>query len=428
MAPQAQRLLVALALLLTLAASMGAPTIAAQGGGTGEGVISFEDGVDGRAIGTTISGARFSTSSGAAWLYGDTRTGKYNAPYPNSCPAVGGQCAYVVNGTHFAWAGEAPGTARVDFTQGAASFFKALFSTGETLTVEALSATGDRLASQTVSPNLRTGRLSAVNLRAEGIAAVVVHGAENRWLMDDLQSDALGALAPSDPEARSRTAAHVTVVQRLTGPAAVTPGSALTLTVVAANRGDGGAKNAVISVPLDPARVSVAGASFSRPGGWVSRLVTDTLELQTGPLGPGAAITATLSLLVLPTAPAGGAIGGALSFSWSDGAGGGAGRSNALLAGVGEALPTPGLAAEPAPVSGTARTFSATVFAPGEPVSLWYNTPDGRAVAVGTVAADAEGQLSTTFDPAGLPAGAYTMVAHGHWTELTVTAPFSVPA
>lgn len=59
-----------------------------------------------------------------------------------------------------------------------------------------------------------------------------------------------------------------------------------------------------------------------------------------------------------------------------------------------------------------------TGFIGGEPVSLWYNTPDGRAVASGQVIADLAGAISSTLAPSDVAPGAYSLVAHGTWSAM----------
>src|SRR5690349_14582901 len=68
--------------------------------------LTFEAGQDGAPIARTIPGLRFSLPGGGSWLYGDARSGKYDAPYP--------QGALAVDGNGFAWTGERAGEGRID--------------------------------------------------------------------------------------------------------------------------------------------------------------------------------------------------------------------------------------------------------------------------------------------------------------------------
>jgi hypothetical protein len=81
------------------------------------------------------------------------------------------------------------------------------------------------------------------------------------------------------------------------------------------------------------------------------------------------------------------------------------------------------------PVAGSAgstHAFSSRLFAPREPVSLWYHTPDGRNVPVALNRADADGRVTINFATTDLAAGNYNMVAYGHWTKFTATGRFEV--
>lgn len=190
------------------------------------------------------------------------------------------------------------------------------------------------------------------------------------------------------------------------------------VTVVVSNHGRGIAKNAVLNLTFDPAQVQIAGAGFSRPAGWVSKALTNTLELQTGPLsGNGDTITATLRFNALASQAGSTGFGERLTFAWSDNARGGTGRSNRS-----DATP-PALKIAAA---GDVLTFSSGVFVPFEPVTVWYSAPDGKTVAVATVTADAEGAVMVELNTRGLAKGNYTMVAQGAWSRITAATPFVV--
>lgn len=387
--------------------------------------IDFEGGADGAVIGAAIPGVQFSNSSGFDWTYGDARTGNYNAPYPADCPSFGGQCAYAVSGNFFAWMGEAAGVGRIDFIDASTTYFSAGFSTADTLTVGAYSAAGTLLASQTVAPNLRTGRLDRATLTAPAgstIAYVLISGGSNRWLMDDLTTDATVNVTPD----KTRSAL-VTVVQRPSPSISAAPGGVVTIVIEVANRGRGRAINATITLATDPALVAVLDARFSRSGAWVSSLTPQAIVIQTGALASSTdLVTITLRLRVLPGAPAGAAIGARASFTWRDGVSGGSGRSNlpALVVGAAD-QDSPTL-----PLTVTADavglSYSSAIFAPLEPVGVWYNTPDGKAVPVATLRADLNGQVSGFLRTAGLAPGSYSLVVSGEWSLLTSVGTFEV--
>jgi hypothetical protein len=420
-----------LALLLALLGAAAPAGTAHAADATG--FLTFETGSDSATI--ELPGISFANDAGDSWRYGDVRTRRYNAPFPQGCadrPAniATPVCQYAVGENMFAWTGVTGGSGRFDFTEGDASFVAFDLAAGARANVVAYSAADRPIAAASVLPDRDDGNRGAVQLDApagERIAYVVISGATNFWLLDNLATD-----APGVPDQRSRaepSRAVVTVVQRAALPAAALPGGAITLTITAMNRGPGAARQTVISMPLDPARVRVLDASFSASGAWVSRLDADRLELQTGPLaGNGGVVTATLRLAILDTAPAGGAIGQQLSFRWADNSSGGRGRSNTLDLAVGATATADAalfITPEAAP-PGSERAVSSPSFAPDEPVSVWYNTPDGRAVELGRFAADGAGALAITIDDDGARPGAYSLVAYGHWTEFTAVTTFTV--
>lgn len=231
-------------------------------------------------------------------------------------------------------------------------------------------------------------------------------------------------------ETRSAIPAQITAVLRPEPNSTVTVGGTLTITVIIKNRGKGGAKNTVLTLPIDR-RLTAIDARFSRGGAWVSALTATQMVIRIESLPSDDSVTATLRFRVEPSAAIGDALALQMSTQWADAAGGGAGQSNMSTLAVGAAdrsEPVYPLQAEVS-ASQTAPSirFSTTIFAPGEPVGLWYNTPSGRAVTVGTVKADINGAITVSFSTSGLSPGAYSMVAYGHWTEFTAVAPFAVP-
>jgi hypothetical protein len=125
----------------------------------------------------------------------------------------------------------------------------------------------------------------------------------------------------------------------------------------------------------------------------------------------------------------GAAVGQRLRYRWNDDRNGGQGRSNLPVLVVGQNdlnQPFYPLAVEISKIANNEYDFESNVFAPREPVALWYNTPDGRAVTVGRRTADEEGMMRSQFTSAGLTPGYYSMVAYGIWSGLTAAAPFQV--
>lgn len=395
---------------------------------------SFDGQPDGAIIGDRLPGVRLG-SDGRPWRFADVRTGRYNAPYPADCPAFSGPCAYAVEGTGFAWLGPGGGNGTISFTSGpepvAATAFSAAFSTSGTLTVIALAPDGSAIETLQIAPNIRTGRLEQVSFEAEAIAAVRIEGAANGWVMDNLEVTA--PVSPLDSNVIVAPLVHpakVTVIQRVAAPPLLAPGGELTLTVVATNHGRGQAQNTWITLPLERGQVRLLEATFSRPGAWVSRIDNGAVELQSGTLhGRGDAITATLRLVIEPQARDDYAFGERLHYNWLDKVSGGDGRSNRIELVVGQPAPpaVAALATDLQAQSTTRRSFSADVFAPGEPVALWYHTPDGQVVAHGRMVADSEGAIRTELRTDRLNPGLYRLVAQGVWSGQIAAAELVVP-
>jgi hypothetical protein len=225
--------------------------------------------------------------------------------------------------------------------------------------------------------------------------------------------------------------ADVRVIQRASPNTTSARNGIVTYTIVASNNGRANSSNTFITLPFDPATVQVVDAVFSRPGAWVSRVSPNSLEIQTGRLeSRGDVITATVRLRTLSAAADGAQLGQRLSYFALDDDNGVLRYSNTTALTAGEAdrhrdIVDLMVAPEAGPV-GTKFTFSSTLFAPGEPVTLWYNTPDNTVKAWKTAVANDEGVLSVVFDTARLPAGFYSMVARGNFTEIVSIVPFEV--
>lgn len=231
--------------------------------------------------------------------------------------------------------------------------------------------------------------------------------------------------------ARPINPALVTVAQRSTPARSIAPGTPFTLTLTAINHGRGMAQQAEIRVPFDPTRVQVLEAQFSRPTAWVRRHEAAELVIETGTLGGrGDKITATIHMVVAADAPDGTLFTTRPTVRWRDAAGGGASTSNRLPLSVGvettaDSTLVLAVAPERAP-AGSSHTFSATLFLPNEAVALWYDTPEGRTVALGRAGAAPDGTLVYTLKTANFAPGHYTLVAEGVWSEVSAIGTFTV--
>jgi hypothetical protein len=241
----------------------------------------------------------------------------------------------------------------------------------------------------------------------------------------------LGPNTPPTPQPQTaHDAAQISVVLRPSPQRAVGRGGLITYTIVANNHGLGSAKNALIHMPFDPAQLTVVDAQFSRKGAWVRAVLPNAVEIETGPLGSrGDVVTATIRLATLPDIPDDARISEQLDYSWRDAAGGGSGRSNRAVLTIGSTSDQslyPLVVAPTAAPAGSRHSFSSSIFAPGEVVTLWFNTPAGQAVAAGTAIANADGEIHQELITTGFTPGYYSMVAYGQATAFTAVGPFQV--
>jgi len=102
----------------------------------------------------------------------------------------------------------------------------------------------------------------------------------------------------------------------------------LQYTVIATNHGKGAAHKVRIHVPFNPKAVQLLDASFSRNGMWVSKILSNTVDLEIGRVGSqNDVITATLRFqpLLADIDPGD----QRLTYTWSeDDGGGGSGQAN----------------------------------------------------------------------------------------------------
>lgn len=427
----------ALLVVFLVASLLPAAPLSAQSTTT---LIDFETGVDREPIRSSIPGLRFSNSKGNDWLYGDVRTGNYNAPYPNNCPDFDGQCAYNVSGNFFAWMGQASGDGKIDFTAGDATRFEADFSTAEELKIEAYDQDGAKFVSVTVDPNIRTGNFGHVRIEAPSgkqISSIVIKGSQNRWLMDNLLTDASASDdPPSEPEAPSKPdkkkhshSASVKVYQRVTPNRVAARNGIVHYHFASVNPGRGDAKRIVVRMNINVVHLHIIDADFGSAGGWISKIGDDYIEFEFGrqPHG-GDTLTANIRFRVSPDAPNGTQLGGRVTYRWYDDNGGGSGQSNDLSIVVGDQEQHSDQEQMEVERDGEGRIFTCTQFIPREPVVFWYNTPDGKVVQLESIEADDQGKLVLIFKTKGkgLHKGRHSMVGRGHWSGIIVIGEFVI--
>jgi len=237
----------------------------------------------------------------------------------------------------------------------------------------------------------------------------------------------------------------VTVVQRPTPNTTVSRGSLVTYDVEVRTNRSNGVGNVFVQLHYNPGVAQLMGAEFiqlelntlkeSKAGdAWVSQRNDGigSLTFQTGRVSNDKAIIGKISFYVKMDAPDGASVMERLSFEWVDEHGNrelGLGNQPILTVGNTdvhqEHYP---ITVEPmtAP-TGSKRVFmTEPIYAPGEPVAIWYNHPNGVIIDVGAMAADYNGRVRFELDSWNMGNGTYSMVTQGNWTHFTSVSVFHV--
>lgn len=167
----------------------------------------------------------------------------------------------------------------------------------------------------------------------------------------------------------------------------------------------------------DPGRIRV---ELSQPGPWVRSLDGGILDLAIGELGPGAVLTATISIAApgqrpLPATRA--------SLSWSDGAGATVRSNRVRTSGAAELTVAPERVAR-----GQSARVSLDGLSSRDRVSLWLASPDGRSVVRAGGLADPQGSITLPLPTGDLASGEYTVVAQGACGQTPVVGRLVVAA
>jgi hypothetical protein len=388
------------------------------------GYLTFENGSDGSIIAETIPGIEFTTDDGGGWFYGDVSTRRYNAPYPEDCSdrprdIATDVCQYRVTDNYFAWVGFTGGVGRFRFTDGLATFVDMEIATGEDLIVVAFDANNEPLVATVVRPNTERETTGLVQLTAPArtsIAYVEITGSGFFWLLDNIATDAPGV--PDQRIAERFRSAQIVVAIKPEPNMSVVAGGIVTYTIVTHNIGFDRANETIMNLPIRGGNLRVLDASFSNRRAWISHHDGVRLEIRTGPLQSGTAVTTTLRLQVNATLSPGTQLGRRISFSWDDRARDGQGVSNLPILSVGTTTINTPYYALASNSDSEQRSFSSPIFIPREPVALWYNAPDGSVKSLGRARADSDGNMSVAYDVSELPSGTYSVVAQGVWSGL----------
>lgn len=216
---------------------------------------------------------------------------------------------------------------------------------------------------------------------------------------------------------------------------AVAPGGIFTYTLGVSNVGPGVASDAEASIGLDP-NTEVLDFISPDKGSFVSYLSSTEVRVRFGDLGKNASASAKLIARVLPSAKAGAAINSRAVIAWDDGSVPtdrkvsnlipmtvGA-TTNSGLHGLQQRLSvTPGTPS----AAGTILSMQGNFFGGEEKVSFWLNLPSGKVQGISSMSqSDKQGNLNVGLDTSGLPAGNYSLVAHGLCTNVEGVGVFTI--
>lgn len=246
------------------------------------------------------------------------------------------------------------------------------------------------------------------------------------------------------------SAAEKEPLQRASVSVYVTPssqGSDLIYQVVASNNGKGPAQNTSITIPYNDELLDLVDVSIAGGPAWVAERDNDSLTVKIEKLTSGGdSRTINVRFSSDANLSSGEVLGERLSYTWNDSEGSASAQTNLPILNAGKSHFDLNVNPASAPAK-TVRGFrSDAIFAPGELVTFWYNSPDGVAHelevkgvslvdAASTktkdnggafIAADQNGVIYAEFDANSLPAGSYSLVARGSTTGYIATTVFEV--
>jgi len=257
--------------------------------------------------------------------------------------------------------------------------------------------------------------------------------------------------APASTQPKRQPMADIFVIVQ--PPAKSGSATTLTYTLTVSNVGTKHANNVDVVIPLNPAAGRVQSIQLSQDQSRVASQTASSIEVWVGRVDPGSPQTIRLTFAVRPGAGAL-PIGERASFTW---------HNNALEHGQGQSNlpwinPSNTIYHMTVAPSGQSNSFafSDSIFVPGEPVTFWLNTPGGQAITLyldgaslttdstliqddrstgfkkverprsDNVRAGPQGDFSISFDASALPAGSYSLVAHGFASGITAIGAFQV--
>jgi hypothetical protein len=238
-------------------------------------------------------------------------------------------------------------------------------------------------------------------------------------------------------------------------PGATAPGASFTDAIRVANVGQGGASDVTVSVPFNSSQLQLLGVQFNQPGAWVTSVAQDAFHADLGDIGShGQGVQMLVSFAELPGYTAASTLPATITYHYRSNGQSHSGTANTQLLPVEMTAAPQQLSASMVVMAGGTVPVNSAIFAPGEAVAVWYNTPDGQTLPLylrsGRITtqhqreelmadgishevnngaylyADAQGAIAAPFSTSSLAAGAYTLVAHGLNSGATAVVAFQV--
>lgn len=233
------------------------------------------------------------------------------------------------------------------------------------------------------------------------------------------------------PTSRARSA-DIAVTLLPTPNIGVPAGSVIDYELRVQNFGGGRADKIFVHMPYNPSYLRVLDAHFASSEDWVHSVGSDHVGLTFGGLdGQGAARSATIRMLVLPTVPLGTVIDMWAGYGWDGDDGGGSGYSANAAPLVVQTAPAAGpwawLAVGPQQgVAGTVFQFYTNRLLPNEQTIIAINTPFGVQEISRDWYVNPQGEIGYEFVSVGYPPGDYTMSIRGVRSGITAAATFTI--
>lgn len=211
----------------------------------------------------------------------------------------------------------------------------------------------------------------------------------------------------------------------------VMPGQTVRYTIRIKNDGVAPADFIQVTLPYDPAMLSVAEAVFTRETDWVTARKKDRITLMFREVEPDGVVTADVLMQVADTLPQGTVIDMWAKYQWGDGRDGENDKlTNAaplVVSGTSMSAPWSWMTVQP-PAGPPSTTFGflSDRFLPNEAVVFWLNTVNGPLSIGKQGKVDNNGRIWLDFTAHHLSPGTYQMVAYGKRSELIAVTTFVV--